>query len=197
MIEGGDRSGGASEKVVRPSRLCEMARRAVQERAVSINVACQAFRVSETCYRYPLKRKAEHAVIADWLIRLTESCRNWVFGLCFLYLRNLKGYLWIHKRDYRIYKELALNLQIKPKKRLCRGKRETLSVPEVINDVWSLDFMHDRLTDRRPFWLLNVIDDFNREAPGIEADFSLPAERLIRALEQIIGWRGKPSRSVQ
>jgi putative transposase len=38
-----------------------------------------------------------------------------------------------------------------------------------------------------------VIDDFNREALGIEVDFSLPSERVIRALDQIIAWRGKPS----
>ncbi len=105
----------------------------------------------------------------------------------------MKGYLWNHKRVYRVYKELELNLRIKPKKRLCREKSETLSVPEGINDVWSLDFIHDQLTDRRPFRLLNVIDDFNREELGIEADFSLPAERLIRAREQIISWGGKPN----
>ena len=178
--------------MVRPSRRCEMAKRAVQEKGVSIKLACEAFQVSETCYRYQPKCRAENDVIADWLIRLTENRRNWGFGLCFLYLRNVKGYLWNHKRVYRIYKELALNLRIKPKKRLCREKPEALSVPEAINDVWSLDFMHDQLVDRRPFRLLNVIDDFNREALGIEADFSLPAERLIRALEQIISWRGKP-----
>jgi putative transposase len=131
-------------------------------------------------------------VIADWLIRLTENHRNWGFGLCFLYLRNVKGYPWNHKRVYRIYKELELNLRIKPKKRLIREEPQALNVPDDINEVWSLDFMHDQLSDRRPFRLLNVIDDFNREALGIEADFSLPAERLIRALEQIISWRGKP-----
>ncbi len=162
-------------------------------KGVSIKVACQAFQVSETCYRCQPKRKAENEVIADWLIRLTDNRRNWGFGLCFLYLRNVKGYLWNHKRVYRIYKELELNLRIKPKKRLCREQPQVLSVPEGINDVWSLDFMHDQLTDRRPIRLLNVIDDFNREALGIEADFSLPAERLIRALEQIISWRGKPN----
>jgi len=37
-----------------------------------------------------------------------------------------------------------------------------------------------------------VIDDFNREALGIEVDFSLPSTRVIRTLEQIIDWRGKP-----
>lgn len=52
--------------------------------------------------------------------------------------------------------------------------------------------MHDQLMDWRPFRLLNVIDEFNREALRIEVDFSLPAERLIRELEQIISWRGKP-----
>ena len=42
------------------------------------------------------------------------------------------------------------------------------------------------------FRLFNVIDDFNREALGIEIDFSLPSERVIRELKQIISWRGKP-----
>jgi len=58
--------------------------------------------------------------------------------------------------------------------------------------VWSMDFMADRLEDGRQFRLLNVLDDFNREGLGIEVDFSLPAERVIRSLNQIIEWRGKP-----
>lgn len=57
-----------------------------------------------------------------------------------------------------------------------------------------MDFMHDQLANGRPFRLLNVIDDFNREGLGMEIDFSLPAERVVRALAQIIEWRGKPMR---
>ena len=53
-----------------------------------------------------------------------------------------------------------------------------------------MDFMHDQLQGGRSFRLFNVIDDFNREALGIEIDFSLPSERVIRALNQIIEWRG-------
>ena len=56
-----------------------------------------------------------------------------------------------------------------------------------------MDFMADRLGDGRAFRLLNVLDDFNREGLGIEVDFSLPAERVIRSLDRIIEWRGKPS----
>lgn len=55
-----------------------------------------------------------------------------------------------------------------------------------------MDFMHDQLQDGRCFRLFNVIDDFNRESLAIEVDFSLPSERVIRALNQIIEWPDKP-----
>jgi putative transposase len=169
-----------------------MAKEVVEQRGVSIRLACAVFSISESCYRYASKHNAENQVIADWLMRLTDNHRNWGFGLCFLYLRNVKRFAWNHKRVYRIYRELELNLRIKPRKRLIREKPEALAVPQAINQVWSMDFMHDRLEDGRALRLFNVIDDFNREALGIEADFSLPSERVIRALENIIAWRGKP-----
>jgi len=169
-----------------------MAERAVKEKGVSIRLACEIFSVSQTCYRYQPKFSSENELIAQWLQRLTDSHRNWGFGLCFLYLRNVKGFGWNHKRVYRIYKMLELNLRIKPRKRLVRQVPEPLLVPNAINEVWSMDFMHDQLSDGRCFRLLNVIDDHNRESLGIEIDFSLPSERVIRALEQIIEWRGKP-----
>lgn len=175
-----------------PSQLREMAKRAVEDKKVSIRFACQLFSVSETCYRYEGKLSDENAKIADWLVGLRQTWRNWGFGLCYLYLRNVKGFLWNHKRVYRIYRELELNLRIKPKKRLIRNKPETLAVPTKANQVWSMDFMHDQLSDQRSYRLFNVIDDHNREALGIEVDLSLPAARVIRALEQIIEWRGKP-----
>jgi len=178
--------------VVRPSRRREMAKVAVFKGRLSIRAACAAFTISETCFRYQAKLSDENAEIADWLEVLTCRHRNWGFKLCFLYLRNVKGFGWNHKRVYRIYCELALNLRIKPKRRLYREKPEPLVVPETINDMWSMDFMHDQLGDGRSFRTFNVIDDFNREGLGIEVDFSLPATRVIRSLNQIIEWRGTP-----
>lgn len=169
-----------------------MAQDAVKGHGVSIRLACHTFGVSESCYRYEPKLNHENAIIADWLIRLTENQRNWGFGLCFLYLRNRKGFSWNHKRVYRIYRELELNLRIKPRKRLKRDKPEILATPNDINVCWSMDFMHDQLKDGRCVRLLNVLDDFNREALAIEVDFSLPAQRLIRVVSQIVEWRGKP-----
>ena len=160
--------------------------------------ACEAFAVSETCYRYQAKASAENELIADWLVKLTHNQRNWGFGLCFLYLRNVKSFRWNHKRVYRIYRiyriyrELELNLRIKPRKRLVREQPEPLTVPQTLNECWSMDFMHDQLADGRSIRLFNVIDDFNREGLCIDVDFSLPSLRAIRSLDQIIEWRGQP-----
>lgn len=74
-----------------------------------------------------------------------------------------------------------------------REKPQPLAVPDAINQVWSMDFMHDQLSDGRSFRLFNVLDDFNREGLGIEVDLSLPAARVIRSLDRIIEWRGRPS----
>jgi len=178
--------------VVKPSLRREMAQKAVAAARCSIRQACVVFSVSESCYRYQARLSSENAEIADLLVRLTHNQRNWGFGLCFLYLRNVKGYPWNHKRVYRIYRELELNLRIKPRKRLVREKPQPLAVPKAINSSWSMDFMHDQLEDGRSYRLFNVIDDYNREGLGIEVDLSLPSERVVRALDQIIEWRGKP-----
>jgi len=155
-------------------------------------MSCKAFGLSETCYRYQAKLRDDNALIADWLLRLTHTNRRWGFGLCYLYLRNVKGFRYNHKRIYRIYRELELNLRIKPRRRLKRGRPDQLDVPKQINQVWSIDFMHDRLSDGRGFRTFNVLDDYNREGLGIEVDLGLPALRIIRMLDQVIEWRGKP-----
>ena len=65
------------------------------------------------CYRYQAKQSAKNVEIADHLVRLTHNQRNWGFGLCFRHLRNAQGHRWNHKRVYRIYRELELNLRIR------------------------------------------------------------------------------------
>jgi putative transposase len=169
-----------------------MAVKAITRHGVSIALACRAFQISESCYRYERQLSYENGEIADWLVKLTSNRRTWGFGLCYLYLRNVKGFGWNHKRVYRIYCELELNLRIRPRKRLKRDKPDALAVPDAPNHTWSMDFMADQLADGRSIRALNVLDDFNREGLGIEVDFSLPAERVIRSLNWIIEWRGKP-----
>ena len=170
-----------------------MAHRALSQYGTTVRVACRVFTISETCYRYQAKLSDENAEIADWLLRLTQAHKRWGFGLCFLYLRNVKDFGWNHKRVYRIYRELELNLRIKPRRRIKRDKPEALSVPEAINQVWSMDFMSDTLMDGRSIRTFNIIDDYNREGLRVDVDFSLPGTRVVRSLNQVIEWRGKPA----
>lgn len=106
--------------MVKPSARRQIAKQVVREKQLNIRLVCNAFGISETCYRYHAKLSSINEEIADRLIRLTHNQRNWGFGLCYLYLRNVKGFKWNHKRVYRIYRALELNLRIKPRKRLVR-----------------------------------------------------------------------------
>lgn len=170
-----------------------MAIKGVAKHGISIRLACVVYGISETCYRYQPKQTSENAQVANWLLRLSQTNKRWGFGLCFLYLRNVKGYGWNHKRVYRIYRELELNLRITPRRRIKRPYPGELDVPTAPNQVWSMDFMSDTLIDGRTLRTFNVLDDYNREGLGVEVDLSLPSARVIRSLERIIEWRGKPA----
>ena len=82
-----------------------MATKAISHFAISIRLACNIFKVSEGCYRYQPVLADENLLIADWLLRITDSQRNWGFGLCYLYLRNVKSFNWNHKRDLAPYNQ--------------------------------------------------------------------------------------------
>ena len=92
----------------------------------------------------------------------------------------------------RTCRELELNLKVNSRKPIVMEKPQLLKVMEAINQCWSMGFMHDQLSDGRSFRIFNLIDDFNREALAIDVDLSLPAERVVRALDQVLEWRGKP-----
>ena len=147
-------------------------------------------------HRSTVRRKiivsdAKHE-ITELLMRLSDSHKRWGFGLMFRWLRR-QGYTWNHKRVYKIYCELALNLRIKPKKRLPARTPVLLHQPTIPNSFWSMDFMSDSLSSGRKFRTLNILDDFNRESLAIEVDYSLPAERVVRVLEQVALTRGYPA----
>jgi putative transposase len=114
------------------------------------------------------------------------------FGVYFGRLRN-QGIKWNHKRVKRVYNLMGLNLRRKRKRRLPARAKEVLEQPTDMNITWSIDFMCDSLITGRKFRVLNILDDYNREILGIEVDSSLPSERVIRVLEDIIRWRGKPT----
>ena len=164
----------------------------LQEQRVSLRQACMLIKLSSSVYYYKHKIDPNDAPLQDELTRLAEENRRWGFWKMFHYLRG-QAMPWNHKRVYRVYTQLNLNIRRKSKKRLPSRTKEPLYQPELPNRVWSMDFMFDRLTNGRSFRTLNILDDFNREVVNIVVDTSISSPRVARELGQMFEWRGKPA----
>lgn len=136
--------------------------------------------------------KRDDRKIEEKLIELSEILPHRGLDTYYGRLRN-QGYKWGRMRVRRVYIKLGLQLRRKRKRRLPSRIKQPLTLPIRSNIIWSMDFMHDILDNGRKFRVLNIIDDFNREAIAIEAQHSFSSERLVNILDYIISYRGKPN----
>ena len=160
------------------------------EHGVSQRQACKAVSLPRSNVQYKCKPKHDEPVI-DQLKELVDKHPSIGFWQSYYRIRR-KGFIWNHKKVYRVYTDLKLNIRRRYKKRLPARVKQALYQPAALNEVWSIDFMSDTLWDGRRFRLLNIIDDYNREVLHIETDLSLPTLRLIRVLEYLKEFRGLP-----
>ena len=158
-----------------------------------VSRACGVARLSRAAYYRPVvDRGARDGEIIAALNELVATELRWGFWKCYDRLRHM-GRPWNHKRVHRIYCDMRLNQKRRTKRRLPTRERVSMVVIERINAVWALDFMHDALYGGRTIRTLNVIDEANRGALGIDVAVSIPASRVIRFVEQLIEIHGKPS----
>lgn len=154
--------------------------------------ACQAIGLGRATYYRPLVEGAQRdAPVIAALTAVVAAHPRWGFWKCFDRLR-LDGHPWNHRRLWRVYCQLRLNLPRRTKKRLPVRLRQPLTVIPQPNAVWAIDFMSDTLYGGRRFRTLNILDEGVREGLAIGVDTSLPAERVIRVLDQVVAWRGHP-----
>lgn len=164
----------------------------IKQRKQPVKLSCEAMKISRaTWYRPPADRRAKDQPVIDRLNDVVTRHGRWGFWKCFHWLRQ-RGETWNHKRVHRVYQSMKLNLPRRARKRLPARVRLPLDVPADPGQLWSMDFMHDTLWHGKRFRTLNVFDEGVREALAIEVDTSLPAERVIRVLEQLRDSRGLP-----
>lgn len=160
---------------------------------LSITQSCRAVNLARSSYyRSPPNWRETDSAVIDALNEELQKSPRAGFWKCYHRLR-LKGYPWNHKRIYRVYRKLGLNLRRRTKRKLPRREAKPLTVSSKPNSQWALDFMHDTLYCGKRFRTLNIIDESTRECLAIEVDTSLPASRVVRVLEQLKAERGLPS----
>jgi len=157
--------------------------------------------IARSCRCTGLSRSAFYNPPVDWTLRdaeviaaltsLVEGRPNRGYWKCRKLLKR-QGRTWNHKRIYRVYKLMKLNLRRPAKKRLPKRLRVPLYIPRLPDMVWSADFMSDTLSDGRRFRPFNVVDDFNREVLHIEIDTSIASLRLVRIFTLLRDQHGLP-----
>lgn len=176
--------------MVRPAARREVVAYLHMSHQVSVSRACRATGIQKSVYYYR-SRKDDSGVI-EALSELVEQKPTRGFPYYFNRLRNA-GKVWNRKRVKRVYNLMNLNLRRKHKRRLPQRVGGALEQAPKPNQTWSLDFMHDTLMNGRKVRILNIIDDFNRQALAMEVDYSHSGVSVCRTLEKVIAEHGYPA----
>ena len=162
----------------------------IETKGTSTQRACKVIGLTRSIWYYTSK-KDDHQVI-DKLNELAQELPHRGFDEYFGRIR-LEGYPWNRKRVLRVYRLMNLTLRRKRKKRLPSRVKEPLVIPNRLNETWSMDFMCDTLENGRKFRVLNVIDDYNREALINRPQTIFPGEFVVNALKDLVFYRGNPA----
>ena len=180
--------------MVTPAARREAAAHLRQVHGVSQRRACQAIGVDRSSVRYR-SRRPDDDVIRSRLHEIAAVRRRFGYRRLHILLRR-EGIMLNHKKLRRLYVEERLQVRRRGGRKRALGTRAPLALPQGPNQRWSLDFLHDQLSDGRRFRILAIVDDFTRECLALVADTSLSGLRVGRELDAIIARRGKPAACV-
>ena len=155
--------------------------------------ACWLVGLERKTFRYRSRRPRREDLRARLRVLAEERIR-WGYRRLHVLLRR-EGIQANHKAVYRLYREEGLAVRRRKRKRVAVPRRPMV-VPRRVNERWSMDYMSDVLRGGRRIRIFNVVDDLSREGLASEVDTSLPARRVIQALEEIALERGYPERIV-
>lgn len=161
-----------------------------EEHQASERRACDLASCARSTARYPARRDGQEALRARLRELAAKKPRYGYRRLTALLRRS--GEKVNPKRVHRLYQLEGLSVRRKKRKKLA-AKAKPILLPAVApNDRWGMDFMEDSLAWGRKFRTFNVLDEQPRECLAIEVDTSLPATRVTRVLDRLVGERGAP-----
>jgi len=152
--------------------------------------ACRIIGCVRMTVRYR-SRRSNDAELRARLRALAHERRRFGYRRLHVFLKQ-EGFRVNHKRLFRLYREERLMVRRRGGRKRALGTRAPMSIPQLPNDRWSLDFVADQFIDGRRMRVLVVVDDCSRECLALIADTSISGIRVARELEQLISTRGKP-----
>lgn len=160
---------------------------AMHTAAISERCACRYTGFARSTQRYRTRRPPRRE-LRERLHTLAVLRPRWGYRRLYRLLRR-EGFVVNRKLVQRVYREEGLHVRRRARKRVAipRVARPSPTRP---NELWGMDFVGDALGTGRRFRVLTIVDEMTRESPAIAVDFSLPAERVIRVLDELGQTRG-------
>jgi putative transposase len=164
--------------------------RVIERHGLSQRHACRLVGLDRSTLRYQRKRTDDTAVRQRLRDLAAERRRFGYRRLGWMLARE--GHAMNHKKLYRLYREEQLMVRRRRGRKRALGTRAPMTMPDAINQRWSLDFVADALSDGRRFRILCIVDDFSRECLATVVDTSLGGVRVVRELERLATERALP-----
>ena len=163
----------------------------MQAKGMTERRALQVVGMSASAYRYQ-PRPDRNQALRERIVGLAQRHRRYGAGMIYLKLRQA-GETVNHKRVERLYGLEQLQIRRRRRKKIPVSERQPLLRPGAANEVWSMDFVFDRIATGRSLKALVIVDDATHEAVAVLAEHSIGGERLTRMMDEVCSRRGRPA----
>lgn len=177
---------------MKPAQQRERVRFLVRTFSVGIRRACDTIQLNRSTYYCKSKAGPLNAMLRERIRAIAAARVRYGYRRIGVLLRR-EGFKINDKRVYRLYALEGLSLRAKlPHRRRAATPRSQRFIPEAVNEVWSIDFMHDRLADNRAYRLLTVVDVYSRECVVLEVASRFQSDDVVRILQRACRERVAP-----
>ena len=163
----------------------------IEQFQLSERRACRLVGLSRDSFRNPPMASEQTQALRCRIVDIAHQRRRFGYGRVHdLLRRDFPGVN--HKRVYRLYREANLAVRKRKKSKRPLNERVPLQLAKAVNEVWSMDFVSDSLSNGRRLKYLTVADDFSHECVDIAVDFGISGEYVTRLLDRAAVFRGYP-----
>jgi transposase InsO family protein len=163
----------------------------MQTQGLSERRGLQVVRMSASALRYE-PRPDRNQELRARIVALAQRHRRYGVGMIHLKLRQA-GQIINYKRVERLYGLEKLHIRRRRRKKIPASDRQPLVRPGQANEIWSMDFVFDRIASGRTLKCLAIVDDATHEAVDVVPEHTIGGDHLTRIMDGICSQRGKPT----